>query len=131
MENIITAILLLSLTAKSNNKELLVIVATGCILSEAMYQFINDVVLYYSIMAIITASLAHRALQSSECNCNVIYALIMLSQGTLCAVLVFSFSSILNELIEAAMDSVGSYVLLISAIVAIMGTDNLISRKLA
>ena len=129
MENIITAVFLLALARGSANKDLLVIAATGCILSEAMFILINDVVLYYSIMAIISASLAASALKASQSTCNCIYAILMLTIGLLCSMLVFSFSIDFNVVVEAAIDWTGKYILTITVILAIIGSDNIITRK--
>lgn len=127
MDSIIISALLLMLTYKSNNRELLIIVATGCISSETVFILMDDVALYYSALTMIAATLAYKAF-ILDTTASKLYSVLTVINGTLCCFLIFSFTHEFNTFIESTIIMYNEYMLLIVFIVAIIGSDNIITR---
>ena len=127
MDNIIIAALLLMLTYKSTNRALLVIAATGCVSSEAVFTLMDDVALYYSTLTMIAATLAYKAFMLGT-TASKLYSVLTAINATLCCLLIFSFTPEFNTFIESTIIMYNEYMLLIVFLVAVIGSDNIITR---
>ena len=127
MDSIIISALLLMLTYKSKNRDLLVIAASGCVSSEALFILMGDVALYYSMLTMIATTLAYKAFIINSLPAR-LYSILTAINGVLCCLLIFSFSPKFNAFIESTIIMYNEYMLLIVFMVAVTGSDNLIMR---
>lgn len=129
MENVFTAIFLLLLPVKKSDRKLLEIVATGCVLSEVIYMCIDDSALYYSAATALAATLAKKA-TPLKCVAAKTYSVLMIFQASLCATLIPSFGFEFNNLMQHELTLYNECILTVIIITCIIGTDNLITKRL-
>ena len=128
MENIFIIIVILLLCTRSNDLELLCLIAIGANIALFISLFNLDIAIYYALNAVLAMSLAYFAAYKIETQSAKVYASIMVIQGCVCLTLVANWTHITNELLQYTLSVYNNMIHLIIISVGIAGSDNFFSR---
>ena len=128
MENTAIAIILLLINQHSKGNQLTHIMIVGCLVATMIEGLNIDIAFYYALNAILLSLLAQHALKLKSTSAF-LYAIMMIIQMSICVVLFTDYGESLNNTFQEFALYITDKAGIITILLAVSGSDNIISRK--
>ena len=127
MENLLTVVILLVIALNSKGNQLTHLMVIGCLMASVIETANIDIALYYALNLILLSFLAQQAIKLRSTS-SLLYAIIMIIQMCICLALFTDWGESLNDTIQTIAIFITDKVSILTIVLAIAGSDNIISK---
>ena len=127
MDNLLISWLLITFALLSSKPKLTFIMSIGCSVAALIEYFDFDIVIFYSLNAILLSLLASEAIKIKSTS-SLTYAILMIIQMLFCVMLIPDWGYSANILIQDAAIYYNDYLLIAVVLIGVIGTDDTITN---
>lgn len=129
VENILIIIIMAAACFNSSEKRLPITIIIACMASIALYELPVDIAVYYAVSGLLCSVVAFISF-SMNLKAAKVYAVVIAIQGVICYSLINDLTYDYNEIVQIALDIYGNTTAILTVILGVLGSDNILTCML-